>query len=459
MPSIPRFRLSLQGSLPRARFLVALPLVSLAALSLPACGDDTGAGGSASAASGSMSTVNGSNSSTGGGAIACPDAPQIANCSVALAPSGNDDSDAVLEALIGASSNSDLCFCPGTFKLTKQLSLTVPGVTVRGVGAAVEDTVFDFAGQEAGKDGFTVTSDHFTVKNLWLKNSPGNGIVVTGADYPHFDGLKVSWDAGSVTTNGAYAVYPVKSKHVILENTEIVGAADAGAYVGQCEFAIVRNNVVHGNVAGIEIENTTDAEVYGNKSYDNSAGVLVFNLPNLEKKDGLRANVHDNEIYDNNHENFAEEGSIVSHVPVGTGVLILAADETEIHDNDIHDNESVAIVMVAYETLKPLLGGNTTDDPLTDQYPEGAYFYANTFTNNGTAPEFPLDSIPVVPLESVIWDGVEKTAGMAEFCLGTTDLPSFRNIHGLANIGDTTMQTTDTTPHECVNTPQTPLAF
>jgi nitrous oxidase accessory protein NosD len=77
--------------------------------------------------------------------------------------------------------------------------------------------------------------------------------VVTGAEDVTFRDIKVSWDAGSATENGAYAVYPVNSSRVIVEDSEVVGAADAGIYVGQCNQAIVRNNVVYGNVAGIEI--------------------------------------------------------------------------------------------------------------------------------------------------------------------------------------------------------------
>jgi parallel beta-helix repeat protein len=261
-----------------------------------------------------------------------------------------------------------------------------------------------------------------------------------------------------VTTNGAYAVYPVKSKNVILEDTEIVGAADAGAYIGQCDGAIVRNNLVHGNVAGIEIENTTDAEVFGNESFDNAAGVLVFALPNLEKKDGLRANVHDNNVHDNNRANFAEKGSIVSNVPVGTGVLILAADQTEVHDNNIHDNASTGILLADLATLC-IISSCGTPDPATDPDPEMTYIYNNTFSGNGTMPSSPLSLIPKVPLEDLLWDGIEKTKGSAKLCLSTTNIPSFRDVNGISNIGDLTKQTTDTTPFLCDLAKQMPLNF
>src|SRR5690606_29552928 len=114
-------------------------------------------------------------------------------------------------------------------------------------------------------------------------------------------------------------------------------SSDAGIYVGQSDRALVRNNYVHGNVAGIEIENTKDAEVVGNRVTDNTGGILVFNLPELQVKDGRRALVHENEVFANNRANFAIPGNIVASVPSGTGVVVLAADEIEITDNDITD--------------------------------------------------------------------------------------------------------------------------
>jgi parallel beta-helix repeat protein len=311
----------------------------LAGASLVACGGDdgstTGTGGG-----------GGAGGSGGASAQAC-EGVDTSGCDVALAPS-DDDTSAVQTALIEATSGSTVCLCPGNYSFENELSLTVPDVTVRGLGATRDDVVLDFAAQVAGDDGFSVTSDGFTIERLSIKNSPGNGVVVTGAENVTFRDLHVSWDAGSVTENGAYAVYPVKCSKVIVEDCEIVGAADAGIYVGQSSQAIVRNNVVYGNVAGIEFENTLDGEAYGNDIYDNAAGILVFALPNLDVKESLRTNVHDNLIHDNNRENFAEPGTVVAAVPPGIGFLNLAADDVEIHANDFEGNQTASILVVSY---------------------------------------------------------------------------------------------------------------
>jgi parallel beta-helix repeat protein len=384
-------------------------------------------------------------------------------CAAVLEATGDAgaDYDSVQTALIEADSSSHVCLCPGTFGFDREVSLSVPEVTVRGLGASRDEVVLDFAAQSVGDDAFTVTSDGFTVENLWLKNSPGNGIVVTGAENVTFRNLKVSWDAGSVTENGAYAVYPVKSKRVIIEDSEVIGAADAGIYVGQCEEAIVRNNVVHGNVAGIEIENSTDSEVHGNESYDNTAGILVFVLPNLEKKDGMRCKVYDNISRDNNRPNFAEPGTVVAAVPPGLGMLLLAADNTEITDNRFENNVSTGIMMVSLATLAFLAPDAFTPDPETDPDPEVTFIHGNTFSQNGSDPQGTTAELGITPLEDLLWDGVEKgdvNNASAQLCLGS-EPPSFRDFAVPAGITNPDLHSTDTTPYECTLPELSPLSW
>jgi len=383
---------------------------------------------------------------------ACEGVPSD-GCSTLLGP-GADDTTTLQTAFIEAKSGDSVCLCPGSYSIARELSVGVPNLTIRGLGSTPDDTVLDFAGQ-SGNHGVDATSDGFAMENLWIKNTTGNGVLVTGADGVTFRKLKVTWDAGSVIENGAYAVYPVSSQNVLIEETEVVGAADAGIYVGQCNTAVVRNCNVHGNVAGIEIENTTHAEVHDNEAWDNAAGILVFVLPNLEKKDGMDALVHDNLVHDNNRANFAEPGTIVASVPAGTGMLLLAADNTEIRNNTVENNVSVGALLLSFETIKVVLSG-VTDDPTTDPWPEKIFVHDNTFTGNGTAPKDILAAlVPAPPLQSVVWDGREDPAKSGvELCLGTTNLPSFLNLQGGL---DPAAGSTDTTPFECTLPPVPPV--
>ena len=120
------------------------------------------------------------------------------------------------------------------------------------------------------------------------------------------DGVRVEWTNGPDTDNGAYGLYPVQCENVLIENSVAIAASDAGIYVGQSEHVVVRNSRAEFNVAGIEIENTSFADVYENVATSNTGGILVFNMPNLPKP-GASTRVFKNEVYGNNTANFAQK--------------------------------------------------------------------------------------------------------------------------------------------------------
>jgi parallel beta-helix repeat protein len=92
-------------------------------------------------------------------------------------------------------------------------------------------------------------------------------------------------------------------------------------------------------VTGIEIENSINAIVENNYVHDNTGGILVFVLPNNVSKVGRDCIVRNNRVINNNLPNFAKPNSIVSRVMPGTGVFIMAADNTEVTANEIRGND------------------------------------------------------------------------------------------------------------------------
>jgi parallel beta-helix repeat protein len=408
-----------------------------------------------------LAGCGGGDTTSGGGAA--PEGPcgagvtvDTTGCTTTVATS-SDDSTKLQTALINVKSGETVCLCPGTFKLDKQLSLTVPNVTLKGAGKLVTDSILDFAGDtKGGNDTMLVTSDGFTIENLWVKNTPGNGVVVRQADKPTFRNLKVSWDAGSLPSNGAYSIYPAECTNVLVEDCEVSGAADAAIYVGQSTGAIVRRNKAHGSVLGIELENVTNGEAYDNEIYDNTGGLAVFLLANLDKKDASKNLLHDNNVHDNNRKNFGDKSTFVSSVPQGSGILVVGADDTEIRNNTVKNNQSAGVVIVSYSLMSQLVPGAKTD-PKIDPDPDRTFVHDNIFSGNGTDPQTPLDLIGVKPLEDVVWDGIGKMADPstndAKFCLGSkAPYPAFRMFAG-AHLADPDMgkalQSTDTKPYQC----------
>lgn len=392
-----------------------------------------------------------------------PAADETAGCRTTLEPGGSDLQERVQTALIDAPSGSTVCFRAGTYAFSRELSVAQRGITVRGLGTG---PVFDFASQRrttgdagaatdgggagsgAGANSMSVTGAGFTIDNVTIKNSPGDGIRVSNTQNATFRRLRVSWDAGSVTANGAYAIYPVNVTGVLVEDCEVQGASDAGIYVGQSRNIIVRRNRVHGNVAGIEIENCTDSDVYDNRSYDNTAGILVFNLPNLPVRNGRRALVRNNTVEDNNRANFGERGSVVSNVPAGLGMLVMSADETEVRGNTVRRNRSSGVAVVNYSTV---LGDPR--DPMYNAYPETTWIHDNTFANNGDEPEALLAMVGFAPIEDILWDGsadpARRADATARLCITNNGAARFRNF----NVADIGAPSTDLAAHNCTQAP------
>jgi parallel beta-helix repeat protein len=138
--------------------------------------------------------------------------------------------------------------------------------------------------------------------------------------------------------------------------------------------------------------------VQDNHAHDNTAGILVFLLPDLEVKQASGNTVRDNRVVDNNLENFAPEEEIVSNVPAGTGILIMAADRTEVTGNEIRGNRSVGVAVIG---LRQLLPDRVTFDVGTE--PERNWIHGNTYTGNGGAPD-PALSAAGLPGADLLWD-------------------------------------------------------
>lgn len=304
-------------------------------------------------------------------------------CDAFVAPS-EDDQTALATALVELEDGQTLCLAEGEFSPTRQLLLSQNAVTIKGEGP--DRTILDFSGLEAGggANGILIKGNDVTITDLQVKNTPGDGVRADQVDNIAFVRVHVIWDAMHSLDNGAYGLYPVQSNGVLIQESMVVGARDAGIYVGQSTQIIVEDSEAHDNVAGIEIENSTDAIVRNCNAHDNTAGILVFNLPGLDVKDGKRANVYDNTVTNNNVTNFADPGTIVGKVPPGVGILVLAADDNEIHRNTVSDNKSLGITMIAYADIGLF---PSYDDPEYDIYSEGNWIHDNTFSNNGTMPD------------------------------------------------------------------------
>lgn len=291
---------------------------------------------------------------------------------------GADAQERLQEALILAEPGDIVELGAGKFELTDGLSLDVDKVIVRGQG--MDKSVLSFAGQLGAGEGFLVTSDDVVLRDFAIEDSKGDGIKSKGADRIVYHAVRVEWTGGPKASNGAYGIYPVEATDILVQDSFVRGASDAGIYVGQSKNIIVRRNTAIENVAGIEIENSFDAEVTENLVTKNTGGILVFDLPNLPQMGGHNVKVAYNAVINNNTPNFAPEGNIVAGVPAGTGVMIMANRHVEVYQNALIDNSSTNVLVVSY-TQK-------FDDENYDPTPREVVVTENIHGRSGYAPDF-----------------------------------------------------------------------
>ncbi len=324
------------------------------------------------------------------------------------APAPGDESyqETLMAQLIDARSGDIIEIPAGRFAFDRSLSLTVDGVTIRGAG--MDKSVLTFANQIAGAEGLLITASDFTIEDLAIEDTKGDALKISEGKNIVIRRVRTEWTTGPKTENGAYGIYPVQVENLLMEESVAIGASDAGLYIGQSKNVIIRNNRAEYNVAGIEIENTFDADVYGNVATNNTGGILVFNMPNL-KQPGARTRVFNNEIYENNTKNFGHEGTPVASIPAGSGVVVNSNDQVEIFGNNIRDNKT-ANVIVASVFSSDIGDGDMSED--FDPYPEKIFVYDNMFEGGGDNPDgLELQALklaiagPMGRIPDVLWDG------------------------------------------------------
>jgi len=334
--------------------------------------------------------------------------------------------------LITTSDTATITLPKGNFMFTKSLSLDGKKFVILE-GAGIDQTVLSFKMQDEGAEGLRISNcEYVTLRNLTIEDARGDNIKVTDTDGITFDGVKSHWTGEPKEENGAYAFYPVLSKKVIIQNCIAAGASDAGIYVGQSDSVIIRNNTVYHNVAGIESENSRWVEIYGNQAYNNTGGILVFDLPGLTQT-GHTTRVYRNQLEKNNFKNFAPEGNIVATVPPGTGMMLLATRNIEIFDNKFEDNRTAGLAIASYDLVEAIGGGEGSQleenisiagkDASYDPYPSNIFIHDNQFSNKYWFPtlrnDFGLLFLMKYPFATpdIVWDGISPDRNQLNLCL------------------------------------------
>lgn len=340
------------------------------------------------------------------------------------------------EQLITSENGDTITLPAGYFKFTRGLTLDgKKDLVIRGAGK--DSTFLSFAGQTEGAQGLLASHcSNLTLEHFTIEDARGDNIKVSDSRGVTFRHIRSRWTAEPSSENGAYALYPVLCRQVLIEECEAIGSSDAGIYVGQSDSVVIRNNKAWHNVAGIESENSRWVEIYSNEAWDNTGGLLVFDLPGLTQT-GHHTRLYSNNIHDNNHSNFAAPGNVVASIPPGTGIMLLATRDLEMTDNTIINNRTVGTGIISYDMVAaltaaeqaPEAGGDARTynqnyklDSAYNPYPTRIMIQRNHYRNDHWFPTFEHDigllflTKSFMNTPDIAYDGIRPDAKQPEIC-------------------------------------------
>jgi parallel beta-helix repeat protein len=310
------------------------------------------------------------------------------------------EGESIQEAVAAASPGAVIKVMPGIYKETVYIdkdNITLSGVIEQGKYPVLE-------GEGIRNDAVLYSGNGVTVENLYITHYKGNGVMgQAGNNFIIRNNI--------VVDTGVYGIFPQLGKNGIVAHNIVSGIEDAAIYVGMSENIDVVFNQVFDSVAGIEIENSRHALVESNYVYNNTGGILAFITPGLPIKTCGDVLIRNNFVVDNNHDNFAIPGSLVSNIPAGTGVLVMACDDVVIEGNIINGNNSVGITFTDFS-----LAGNAANDPDSEPNPNRPRVLNNIMQNNGNDPAPAVRAVLAAMLETTGPDIVD-TVGMDDGCI------------------------------------------
>jgi parallel beta-helix repeat protein len=281
------------------------------------------------------------------------------------------------DAIAAASPGDTIVVPPGTYH-EGDLLVTQDDLTLRGSKGAVLDASGHEFGIRVGDGAITgdppacppLSVDNFTLSGMTIENADDTGLFMLGVDGLHVTG-------GRYLDNAEYGVFPRCSRDGLIDHNSGGGGEDATVYVGVDDNVTVeKNNLTDGEI-GIELENTRNSFVRGNKLSGNVAGMLVVVLPGLPTTSTQNAVIEGTVIRANNLPNpFPPPPPFFDDLqlrPSGTGILNVGGDAITIRNN----------VMI----LNNSLGVGIAENPFGFGPPDDNEVRGNTVQQNGRSPD------------------------------------------------------------------------
>ena len=276
---------------------------------------------------------------------------------------------------------------PGVYR--ESLLIEIDGLTLRGVAEEEQRPMLE--GSDSLEHGIVACTDGVVIESLDLSGYTESGVLIQDASRVMLRDLRAN-------QTDEYGISVVRSQVVQIKRSIAAGAIGAGIHVGQSEDITVESCEASANVSGFQVENSSRVAVRGNHAHDNTAGILVILLPDQAVNLAMDVLIENNQVIDNNLPSFADPQEILASVPAGIGVLIVAADRTEVRANEVRSNDSAGVAVISLRRLMP---DRQSFDVGTE--PEGNWIHDNTYEDNGADPDSRLTEAGM-PGADLVWD-------------------------------------------------------
>jgi parallel beta-helix repeat protein len=293
---------------------------------------------------------------------------------------------------------------PGIYR--ESVLVTKNHLTIVGTRAAILDAAGFPTGIRVGagrisRDGPVptcpaLTVEGFTLKGLTITHGGFSGVFLVGVAGYHLTGTRY-------VDNPVYGPFPVCSRNGRIDFNQVIGGGsvvgpslDTGIYVGDDDQVTVRHNSVTNYVIGVVVENSIHAIVRDNLLKGNTAGIYVAVFPDHPRPFTDHLVIERNQVLHNNLPNpvAAESGDEIGLVPTGAGIVNLGGDHVVIRDNRVLGNDSLGIAVVQ-NLLAPA-------DPRIEPNPDFNQVRRNVILHNGRHPD-PVRAI--TPGADIVYDG------------------------------------------------------
>jgi hypothetical protein len=227
------------------------------------------------------------------------------------------------------------------------------------------------------------------IKDFYIRGFSVEDFPVNGIQTRWVDGFEFVRNTSVRNLNNG--IYPTLSANGLVRNNESYGSLDTAMWVAGSENVRVIGNELWGSVIGFEITVSNEVTVKQNEIYDNTVGVGLFH-PNGAGNPPLPVMenwiIEQNDVYDNNRENEAPDGTFQSILPPGVGVLLLGVSDHVVAKNSVEDNNFVGIGVLGWCTATATTPENCiAEPPIAPTDSSRNLVQLNYLSNNGTMPD------------------------------------------------------------------------